>query len=72
MSAVQVWLGAGGSNWRSTRFAATGRPWLESVVQRNFRFVLAATPAWLMSLATVLTLQDRPQATNSAWMRGLP
>ena len=60
MSAVQTWLGASGSNCRSTTFSATGWSWLESVVQRNFRLVLAAIPASLISLATVLTQHGVP------------
>jgi hypothetical protein len=53
-------------------FSATGRSWLESVVHRNFRFVLAAIPCRRISLATAFTQQGWPRANSSAWMRGLP
>ena len=72
MSAVQNRFGAPGSNRRSTTFSATGWSWLESVVQRDFRLVLAATPASLISLAAVFSRRAWPRATNSAWIRGLP
>jgi hypothetical protein len=44
MSATQARFGAAGWNWRPRTFAATGRSWLESVVQRNFRAAWATTP----------------------------
>ena len=53
-----------GSNCRSRRLSATGRSWLESVVQRNFRAVLAAMPCSRISLATVLTQQPWPRAVQ--------
>src|SRR5438874_797861 len=72
MSATHDSLGAAGSNCRLRRFSATGRSWLESVVWRNLRAVLAAISLSRISLATMLTQQACPRATSSAWMRGLP
>ena len=72
MSATHDSLGDSGSNCRSRRLSATGRSWLESVVPRNFRAVLAAMLFSCINLATVLTQQSWPRATSSAWMRGLP
>ncbi len=72
MSAVQARFEASGSNRRSSTFSATRRPWLESVVQRDFRLVLAAIPSRRISRATVFTEQATPRATGSAWIRGLP
>ena len=72
MSAAQARSGAPGSKSRARTFSATGRSWLESVVTRNFRFVLAAIPSRRMSRATVFTQQGTPRATNSARIRGLP
>src|SRR5262245_27086901 len=69
MSATQASLGASGSNCRSSRFSATGRSWLESVVQRNFRAVLAAMPLCCITRATVFTQHPWPRATSSAWTR---
>jgi hypothetical protein len=72
MSATHDSLGDAGSNCRSSRFSATGRSWLESVVQRDVRAVLAVISLSRMSLATVLTQHSCPRAASSAWMRGLP
>ena len=37
MSASQTWFGAGAVNWRASRFGASGKAWLLSVVVRNRR-----------------------------------
>ena len=72
MSADQASFGPDGSNCRSSRFSATGRSWLESVVRTNRRGVFARIPCSRMSLATVFSEQSCPRAFNSAVMRGLP
>src|SRR5881227_2860040 len=72
MSATHDSFGESGSNWRSRRLSATGRSWLESVVQRNFRAVLAAMPFSCITRATVFTQQSCPRATSSAWTQADP
>ncbi len=72
-SATRLRFADSGSNFRSSRFAATGRRRFESVVRTRDRFRLRERmPCRLMSFATVLRLQTRPRAAGSACTRGEP
>ena len=72
MSATHLRLGSAAEKSRPKTFSATGRPCEEVVVALNFRFVFDRKPCCFISLATVLTQQGSPAATNAAWTRGLP
>ncbi len=72
LSATHAAFGDSGANCRPSRLSATGRSWLESVVQRNFRAILAAMPFCCIRRPTVFTQQSCPRAASSACPRGLP
>jgi hypothetical protein len=72
MSADHASFGPGGSTSRPSKFPATGRRWLESVVRTDRRGALALIPWARMSLAAVFPEQACPRAFHSGVIRGLP
>jgi len=67
-----LWLGTVGVKWRASRFSATDRPCVESVVTLSRRWWQASMPFSRLIRSTRALLAEKPGARSSRTLRGRP